>query len=312
MPAPLYWRQKVLLLKLEATYGTDSSPTGALNAILATDVQHLPMEGADVSRELDTPSMGAQPTVPTELHSKFTFKVELQGSGAAGTPPALGAILRACGCAEVITAGTSVVYNPVSDSHESASIYFNVDGTLFKSLGARGTAKLTLNAQGIPVLEVEMTGLFAQPAAQALPVPDYTSWQNPLVATSANTPVFTVASTPLVLRSFELDLANEVERRFLVGSEGVVITDRSDAISMTVEAVPLATLNPFTLAAAQTAAAIALTHGTAPGSRWSLAVPKAQIQRPQGLQNAQGITEWPLRAVPLPTAGDDQWTLTFN
>lgn len=312
MPAPLFWRQKVLLIKLETNYGTDSTPTGALNAVLATDVQHMPMEGADVSRELDRPFMGGQPTVPTELHSKFTFKVEMQGSGAAATPPALGALLRACGCAEVITVGTSVVYNPVSTAHESATIYFNVDGTLFKSVGARGTAKITVNAQGIPMLEVELTGLFAQPAAQALPTPSYSSWQNPLVATTTNTPVFTVAGTALVLRSFELDLANEVERRFLVGAEGVHITDRADAVSMTVEAVPLATLNPFALAAAQTSVAIALTHGTVAGRRWSLTLPQAQIQRPQGLQNAQGITEWPLRAVPLPGAGNDQWTLTFN
>lgn len=312
MPAPLFWRQKVLLIGIEPSYGTDAAPTGAANAILATDVQHMPMEGADVSRELDRPYMGGQPTVPTELHSKFTFKVELQASDAAGKSPAWGPILRACGCAEVVSM-LNVTYNPVSAPHESATIYFNVDGTLFKSRGARGTAKIVVNAQAIPMLEVEMTGLFAQPTTDPLPTPSYDKWQDPMVSTTANTPFFEVGDTALVLRSLELDLGNQVERRFLIGSEGVLITDRADSVSMTVEATPLATLNPFVLAANQTAVPIYFGHGTLGGAgigkRWKLTIPKAQIQRPQGLQNAQGIMEWQLRAVPLPTVGNDQWTL---
>ena len=51
----LNWKQKVLLVKTEATYGEDAAPSGAANAILAQDVQLKPMEGADVSRDLERP-----------------------------------------------------------------------------------------------------------------------------------------------------------------------------------------------------------------------------------------------------------------
>ena len=35
-------------------------------------------------------------------------------------------------------------------------------------------------------------------------------------------------------------------------------------------------------------------------------------ERPQALANAQGIAEWPLRAVPIPGTGNDQFTLTLT
>lgn len=40
---PLFWRKKVLTFKLETTYGTDATPTGAANAVLAIDMAVMPM-----------------------------------------------------------------------------------------------------------------------------------------------------------------------------------------------------------------------------------------------------------------------------
>ena len=87
---PLYWDEKTLLLKTETSYGVDATPTGAANAILATDVRLSPMEGQDVDRALEMPWMGASGTIPTGLHAKLSFKVELKGSGTAGSAPAFG------------------------------------------------------------------------------------------------------------------------------------------------------------------------------------------------------------------------------
>lgn len=309
---PLFWRKKVLTFKLETTYGVDAAPTGAANAILALEMACMPMEGTDVSRELDLPYMAAQSTIPAELHSKITFKVELAPSGTAGTAPEWGVLLRACGCAQTILATTSVTYNPVTDGHESATIYFNMDGTLVKMTGARGTCKITVNAQGIPYLEFEFTGLFSAPTAVALPTADFTKFKKPEVASKTNTPTFTIGGTAMVMRSFGLTLGNQVENRFLVGSESVQITDRAESVETVVEAVPLATLNPTALAAAQTQVALVLQHGTVAGKRTTINVPAAQMQRPQGVQNAQGIVEWPLRLVPLPITGNDQFTLVLT
>lgn len=311
---PIKWRSKILLAKIETTYSTDAAPTGAANAILANEVTLSPMEGNDVSRDLDLPYLGAQGTIPTELHAKLAFKVELVGSGTAGMAPGWGPLLRGCGVAEVITAGTSVAYNPVSDAHESITLHLWIGATRYAIVGARGNCRLRIEAQKIPYLEFEFTGLFTLPAETARVTTTLTAFQKPDVVARANTPVFTLDGASLVMRSFLINLGNAVEGRFLVGSEDILITDKAETIQTSIEAVPLTTFDPFAKAASQAAVAVALTHGTVAGRRVQIAVPKAQVQRLQGLENSQNIKEWPLRMVPLPNsgAGNDQWTLTLN
>ena len=145
-----------------------------------------------------------------------------------------------------------------------------------------------------------------------MPTPDYTSWEEPLVGTTTNTPTFTIGGTSLVMRSFSLDFANQLQGRFLIGSERIIIEDKSELIETQVEAVPLATLNPYLLAANQSTVAVQLVHGTQAGNIVTIDVTKAQMQRPTEITNQNGIVEWPLRLVPLPTAGNDQFTITFT
>ena len=309
----IYFNEKIFLLALESTYGT--APTlAAADAILASEIRIMPMEGQDQPRNLERPHMGAEATIPVDLHAKMTFNVELLPSGAAGTAPVIGKLLRALGCAETIVASTSVAYNPVSRNHESVAVHLWNGDTRFALVGARGTGTLRVNASGIPVLEVELTGLWTAPSEAPRVAPDLAAQLNAdvLAATYANTPTFTVNAVSLVMRSFALTLGNQVEPRFLIGAERVLITGRKETVETTVEAVPLTTLDPFALALARTQAPISLVHGTAAGNIFTLSVPKAQVQRQQGLEDQQGITEWPLRLAPLPNAGNDQWTLTFT
>ncbi|UWQ92984.1 hypothetical protein K3727_09465 [Rhodobacteraceae bacterium M382] len=306
------WNSKTLLFKLEGTYGVDANPTGAANAVLAQNVSIKPMEGADVSRDLELPWFGADATIPTELQVEISFDVELAASGTAGTPPAWGPLVRSCSMAEVISAGTSVAYTPITEDPESATIYLNIGGTLYATIGARGTVKLDAQAQGIPKLKFTLRGLFVKPAEGVQPSVDLALWKDPQLAATANTPTFTIAGQSLVLRSLMLDLGNQVEGRFLIGKEEIVISDRAPSIETTVEAVALTTFDPFQRALDQSTTALQLVHGTAPGRIVTIDVPKAQMQRPQGLSNAQNVKEWPLRMVPLPVAGNDDFSLTLT
>lgn len=307
----LKWKSKLVLAALEATYGTDAAPLSA-DAVQLKDVALTPMDGTDIARDLEKPFLGGNPTTPGELHSKLAFKVEFAGSGAAGTAPNWGTLLRGCGVAETIEVGQSVTYNPVTDGHESLSIYIWIDTTRYVLKGTRGTCKITLAAQAIPYLEFEFTGLFTIPTEAAQVQANYAGYQDPLVANSTNTPVFTIGGTSFVMRDFALDLANAVENRFLIGSEGVLITDRMDMIETTVEAKKLDVFDPFTLAVNQARVPVVLTHGTAAGNTLTLQTPQAQIQRLQSLQNTQNIKEWPLRFSVLPDTGNDQWSLTLT
>ena len=320
----LNWKRKALMIKLETTYGVDSVPTAAADGILATNVSLEPMLGQDVSRELERPFTGGQPTVPVDLHSKLSFRVELAGAGAAATPPKFAPLLRAMGQAQVIATGptppASVTYNSVSENYASVSIYINIGGIRYVLLGARGTCALVGGASQIPYLEFEFWGFFTVPTDQAvIPTPVVTAHQTPLPMTRANTPTFTVNGVALILRSFRFSIGNTVSPRFLIGpqtapllAEEMLIEDTQEKLDITIEQVPLATFNPFTLAQNMTQVPLVLSHGTQAGNRWTLNIPRLQLMRPGALENRQGIVEQPLSGTPIPLNGNDQYTLVFN
>lgn len=306
------WKSKALLAKTETVYGTDAVPTGAANAVLGLNVTFSPMEGQDVVRNTERPLLGADPTVPAALYAKLSFEVDLVGSGTLGAAPAWGPLLRACAVAQVITAGIKVEYTPVTDNHESASIYFQIDTTRHVLLGSKGTAQFTVNAQGLPVIKFDFTGLFATPTEQVKPAVDFTAWQAASIASKINTPTFTIGATPFVLRTFNFDLGNAVEPRMLIGSESILITDKNEILAASVEAVPVTTYNPYAIAQAQTLQAVQLVHGTVAAKRVTLDIPSAQQARLTGLETGnQNIVEWPLKFTPLPVVGNDQWKLTL-
>ncbi len=305
----MFWKQKVLLAKIETVYGTDAAPTGGANAILAIDVKLSPMEGQDVNRNLDLPYFGGQKSIPAELYQKLSFKVEMQAAGSLGVAPGWGPLLRACGVAQVVAAGVSVTYNPISQAQESATIHLGIDGTRYVLRGSRGNAKFMVNAQGVPYIDFEFSGLFQLATDVANVAVTLTGFGTPLIASKTNTPTFTVGGVALVTKSFMMDMGNQVERRFLINSDSIIITDRAETMEARVEAVPLATLNPFSLANSQSNVAIALQHGTVAGSRVALNVAAAQMMRVAGIEQSQNIVEWPLSMAPQPTLGNDQWTL---
>lgn len=308
---PIYFRKMVLLGKIETTYATDPTLTGAANAILAKNIKIADMEGSDVSRDLIQPNFGNQPTFPADTHVTIEFDSELAGSGAAGTAPAWGPLFRAAGCAEVISAGVSVTYSPITDSIESVYLKYWMGSTLHALKGARGTGKLNITAQGIPFVSWKFWGLYTPPSEVAAATPVFTSWKKPVIVNKANTQ-FTVNSVALVTNSFSLDLANPVEPRLKINSETIQLTDHKEQIEFTSEAVPVSGAGSLDLHGLATSAAtvpVTLTHGVTAGNIITLSAPTAQFQRPSGYSNSQGIAERGLKMLVLPNAGNDQWSL---
>lgn len=308
---PKFWKSKTLLAKIETAYGTDPTPTGAANAILAQNVTFNPMQGDTVKRAVERPYFGAQPFVGAAFRSELTFEVSLVGSGTAGTAPGWGVLLRACNVAQVVTAGVKVEYTPITDNPESVALYFDVDGTKHIMLGAKGTAVLTLNANAEPVIKFTITSLFTVPAEAAKPVADFSTWLDPQIVSTANTPIFTIGGASFVMRNFELDLGMEVTPRNLVGSDAIRITDRAATVSTQIEAVALTTYNPFQIAKAGTLQPIAIEHGTIAGRKVHIDLPNCQQEMPS-YQEQNGILEWPLKFSVLPLAGNDEFKITLT
>lgn len=93
------------LAKPESVYGQDSTPTGAVNAILFAGQPTLtPMQLTSVQRETIRPFFGNAETLPTSIYGRLEFSVEMAGSGTPGVAPAWGALLRMCGFSETLLA----------------------------------------------------------------------------------------------------------------------------------------------------------------------------------------------------------------
>ncbi|WP_198116932.1 phage tail tube protein [Massilia rhizosphaerae] len=306
-------RKRTILSKIETAYGTDSVPTGAANAILVKNINVTPMETQLVSRDLIRPYMGNSQNLAASVYGKLELEVELAGSGTAGTAPAFGPLLRACGLSETISAGTSVIYAPVSASFESVTNYFNLDGVLHKMTGSRGSVSVAFSAQGIPTLKFSFQGLYSPVVDSPAPTGVvFSAFQLPLIVNNVNTTGLSLQSfSGMVLSDLSIDLANSLTFRSLVGgTEQVLITDRKPAGSITFEATTVAAKDWWTAARNAATGSLTVTHGTVAGNKVTIAAPLAQITQPT-YSDKDGIAMIQASLVLVPNAGNDELTFTF-
>ena len=272
-------RNQVILAKIETIYGTDATPTGAANAILAVNVQAEPLLGTEVSRDLLLPYLGHQGMVLSGTYGRIKFEVELAGSGAAGPAPAWGPLLRGCGMAEVISAGVDATYNFVSASEESLSLYFIKDGIKHILLGARGMWSLSGAPDGIPRLVFTFTGLLGTITDAAMPAVTLTGFKVPVPVNKANTTLEVHGYTG-ACESFSFDTGITIAPRLLINHESIEISDRKMTGQVVVEAAPLATVDWFDLALTSAVDTMAIVHGVTAGNIIEMNAPVVQVGRP--------------------------------
>lgn len=304
-------RKRTILSKIETVYGTDPIPTGAANAILVKNINVTPLSSNLVSRDLIRPYMGNFENLVAAAYGKLDFEVELAGSGTTGTVPAYGQLLRACGMSETVSAGVSVTYAPISAALESVTNYFNIDGTLHKMLGSRGTFSVALSNLGIPMIKFSFQGLYSPVTDAAAPSVTLTAWQLPLAVNNVNTTNLTLQGfAGMVMSDLSVDIANTVIFRSLVGgTEQVLITDRKPAGSITFEATTVAAKDWWTGARAAATGALSITHGTVAGNKVTIAAPKVQITAPT-YADKDGVAMIQAGLVLVPSAGNDELTIT--
>ncbi|MFH1796266.1 MAG: phage tail tube protein [Pseudomonadota bacterium] len=304
------WRKLAILAKIETSYGVDAVPTGGANAILGVNVTHRTMVGEQLSRDLLLPYLGHQGVILDGVVSTLEMSVEIAGSGAAGTAPAYGPLLRMCGMAETIVAATSVAYAPVSAGYEAGTIYFNQDGVRKIMLGARGTVSLELVPGQIPRYRFMFTGLLGTITDTALPAVTLTGFIKPVPVNADNT-TLSLHATTLIAERFSLDLAATVEKRWLIGEKSIQITDRKSTGSVVVEAGTIAAKDWYGIAKAHTTGALAAVHGLVAGNIVTIGAPAVQIGLVEDGQT-QGIINNTLPLMFLPVSGNDELSLTFT
>jgi hypothetical protein len=305
-------RKRLLLAKIESTYGTDPTPA-ATDAVLvsALEVQPLQLELKD--RELILGYLGNTEMVVGQRLVSVSFDVEIAGSGTAGTAPKWSALMQACGFSETIVSVTSVTYAPISSAFKGVTLYFFADGVRHKVTGCRGTWSMSMETGEIPKISFSFTGIFNAPTDETQPSPTFSNQADPVVVNSANTATLQVHGYAACLSAFSLDLANETPFRQLAGcTQQVMITDRKPEGEVTIEAPTIAAKNYFSAASAQTADQFSWVHGTTAGNIVTFTAPTCNLGSPE-YEDSDGIIMLKLPFMPQPTAaGNDEFTLALT
>jgi len=312
----LLLRKRLILMKLEVTYGTDPTPTGAANAVLVRDLNIVPLQSDVVSRDLVRPYLGASEQLLANTRVQCTFSVELAGSGTAGMAPAYGPALKACGLTETVVASPgSVTYAPTSSSAPSSiTIYYNIDGVLHKVTGARGTFVINTTVGQIPTIDFTFTGIYNGPTDTPAASPSYTKQVTPRIFKNGNTTGFELFSYSGALQSLSFDIGNSLVYRELVGgTKETLLTDRRSNGSLTMEAVALASHNYFVDALAEGAPGNLLwQHGQTAGNIIDFTSTRIDIgDVSYADQDGIAMLTIPYTAVPS-TAGNDEFQLIYT
>jgi hypothetical protein len=310
---PLLSRKRLILAKTETTYGTDPTPTGAANAILVRNLEITPLQADTVSRDLIRPYLGTSDQLLAQTRVEVSFEVELAGAGAAGTAPAYGPVLKACGLSETVVATTSVTYAPVSATFSSATIYYFNDTIRHKLTGCRGTFTLNAEVGAIPFITFNLTGIYNAPTDETVPTPTYANQAAPLIFKNGNTSNFSIFSYSGCLQSLNFELANEMIYRELVGcSKEVLITNRAPSGTCVIEAPSIATKDFFTIANGSTTGSISFQHGATAGNIVTFTTAQSDIGSPT-YSDQDGIQMLNLPYLAIPTsAGNDELSLAYT
>jgi len=311
-------RKTAILAKLETTYGVDATPTGAANALVVSNLSINPLKADNVSRDIIRSYLGNSEQLVGTAYVEMGFDVELVGSGAAGVAPAWGPLMRAIGFAETIVASTRVDYTPISDTFESATIYWYDDGILHKGLGARGTATMDLSVGKKPVISFKFLCLDGGSSTAALPSTTLSAFKVPQIVTNANSGQLTIGAThtasgapaltggtPYPSQGLMIDLGITTGYKSLIGGESISLSDRKITGSVKMEltaAQEVAMLGEVKLA---TLSSFGLVHGTVANNKVMVFMPAVQKTDPTKEEiNGERLIGYKLNMMPV--SGNDE------
>lgn len=312
-------RKTAILAKVETTYGTDSVPTGAANAILVSNAS-FSLAYNNTTRDFIRPYLGGGGQLVGTRFVECGFEVELANSGTAGTAPAWAPLLRACGMAEsVLATPARVEYTPVSATFTSLTIYYHLDGVLRKATGCMGNVEIMLNEGAAPMLRFTFSGLDGGRTAVADPNVTLTAFRTPQVVSDVNSGDINLgctysagalaSGTVYPSRGLSVNLNNTVSRKALLGGQAVQISNRDVQGQTQLDLTAAQEVSFLTDINANTNTTLGFTHSTGAGVGIILHAPQVQRVDPSDTEYEGDVhMAQNLRFTPT-TAGNDELRL---
>jgi hypothetical protein len=206
MPSRLFATQ--LVAKIETTEGTKES-LAAADAMLHKNLAFSPVI-EQYARDLLRGTLSRDPSISGKRSAKLAFDIELVGSGAAGTAPYWGPLMKACGFSETIVASTSVTYKPATNNlSNSMTLAGYMDGLIKRLWGARGNVKLSIEAGKPGLLHFEFEGVDFEVVDGALLSPTYSTIIPPAFLSAS----LLLDAYAAIASKVEIDVANVLAKR---------------------------------------------------------------------------------------------------
>ena len=307
-------KQRILLAKLESTYGSDASPNNAADAVKATEVTITPLESDEIEKIYLGQGTGTSLKKLIAKRVQLQFSIDLAAAGTAGKAPKYAHLLKAAGFKEVMDSQKkTATYAPDITAPESVTLAFNVDGNLHKMVGARGTAVFTLNAREVPTIQFTFTGLFVAPTATAKLANKqaFNEWVDGIAITKANTPTATIDSTKVEFENLSFDMGDTITYINRTNVENVVRRDRNASGSCTIAAVPIASKDLWAIMKNENLVAVHVVHGSGTGKVIDITAPQVQLTSP-AYADSEGEQMQSFEMGLLPKNGSDEISLVYK
>lgn len=301
--------KKIILAKVESTYGTDATPVVGTDAMSVLNFSAVPANIRYIERNQALPFFGNRGQINVGETMTMEFDIELSGAGAVANAPGYGPILRGCAASQTITPSTGpVLYEPISGDEESLTFYYNWDGLMHKMLGAFGTWELRFSEGQVPLLHCTFEGLYGGVTDASVGAPNLSAFQPARAMTRGNT-AFSIHGYAAPLASMTITQGNQNEYKNRPNSEAMHFVGRSTTGQVTIE-LPLVAVKDFIgICRVGTTGAIVLTHGTVAGNIVSFNAAQVQLTNPRYSEDsnmAMLSMDMNLRHT---DSGDDEWSL---
>lgn len=311
----MLWRKSVLAAKVEATVGTDVTPSASdatfniFNANIEPTPQMEEREGQGGFDRL-TQTNGART-------AKVTFQCEVQWDGTATEPAWAEVFLPGCGW---VKSGTGPTYYPLTRSTgtttsdpRSLTISHYIDGKLRKATGCVGTFKATLPAGKRVLFDFEFTGVWAGETDTSIITPTYVTdtvykWSSGVCQWN---------DVELLASQAVIDAGNVIQMRedpskssgYLAG----IIVDRYPKITIDPEMILVASQDRDGAWLAGTEYALELHCGGVGNSKFQFDAPKAQIiKKTPGNRNMLAIDQLEMACNKNGSTHDQCLSITFT
>lgn len=302
------------LFKLEVTKGTDPTPTGAADAIRLLDSSSFTTNPEVVQRSEFNGSLSQGRGAVTVSTATIVMSFYMKGSGAAGTAPEFGPLLKACGLKETVVASTSVAYTPSSDDADllTGTCYWYEDGIVQRANYCSGSLAIAANVQQDWVGTVTLRGIMDEEVDEANPAVTYQATE-PVLWLGRNGGVAEIDSTAAKITSFNLDMGLTVQGLGDANAQDGICqydhVDRNVSGDVNPAQVSVATRDLFGKLRANTSSTMQMVNGNTAGNIMTLDIPEA-VWTGQTPVNDAGHRR---RTHAFQAAGENsEFTLTFT